>query len=133
MNLLVFFAIPIATIILSGILETFINSPFKVTGIFFSIFLVTAFALGGTADLIVAAIIYTIISFITAYLVMLLTNKQKHCYNNCDYSNYNGYNNYNSFQPASFGFNGDHVINSLPENDNNSFNFNNSNNDYRYR
>lgn len=69
--LLIFFAIPIATIILSAILETFIRCPIKVAGIFFSIFLVLAFILGGTAELIVAAIVYTIISFITAYVVCL--------------------------------------------------------------
>lgn len=70
--LLIFFAIPIAVIILSAIFETFIKSPLKVAGIFFSIFLVVAFALGGTAELLVAAIIYTILSFITAYLVFLI-------------------------------------------------------------
>ena len=68
-NLLVFFAIPLATIILSAILETFIHNPIKVAGIFFSIFIVVAFALGGTAEYIVAAIIYTIISFVTALIV----------------------------------------------------------------
>ena len=63
-TLLVFFAIPIAIIILSVILETFIKYPIKVAGIFFAIFLVVAFALGGTAELIVLAIAYTILSFI---------------------------------------------------------------------
>lgn len=70
--LLFFFAIPVAVIILSAILETLIKSPLKVAGIFFSIFLVIAFALGGTAELIVAAIIYTIISFITAFIVCII-------------------------------------------------------------
>lgn len=73
--LLIFFAIPIATIILSAILETFIRCPFKVAGIFFSIFLVAAFALGGTPELLVAVIIYTVLSFITAYIVcVIMTN-----------------------------------------------------------
>ncbi len=83
--LLIFFAIPIATIILSAILETFIRCPFKVAGIFFSIFLVLAFILGGTAELIVAAIIYTILSFITAYIVeIILRNREE---NNCGCNN----------------------------------------------
>ena len=43
--LLIFFAIPLATIILSVILQTLINCPFKVAGIAFSIFIVVAFAL----------------------------------------------------------------------------------------
>lgn len=86
--LLIFFAIPIATIILSAILETFIRCPIKVAGIFFSIFLVLAFILGGTAELIVAAIVYTIISFVTAYIVCLVMrnrdcdNDSSSCSNN---------------------------------------------------
>lgn len=69
MDLLVYFAIPLATIILSAILESLIRCPLKVVGIFFSIFLVTAAALGSTIELFFAAIIYTIISFITAFIV----------------------------------------------------------------
>ncbi len=89
--LLIFFAIPIATIILSAILETFIRCPFKVAGIFFSIFLVLAFILGGTAELIVAAIIYTILSFITAYIVeVILRNREE---NNCGCNNNDNNNN----------------------------------------
>lgn len=73
--LLIFFAIPLATIILAGILETLIHCPFKVAGIFFAIFIVATFALGGTAILIVAAIIYTLIAFVTAVIVRLLINR----------------------------------------------------------
>lgn len=92
--LLIFFAIPIATIILSAILETFIRCHFKVAGIFFSIFLVLAFILGGTAELIVAAIIYTILSFITAYIVeIILRNREE---NNCGCNNNNNNNNCSS-------------------------------------
>ena len=80
--LLIFFAIPLAVIILSAIFESFINCPLKVAGIFFSIFIVTAFALGGTADLIVAAIVYTIISFITALIVRGIINRRCSCSNN---------------------------------------------------
>jgi len=81
-NLLVFFAIPVATIILSAILETFINCPLKVGGIFFSIFLVVASALGGTIELLFAAIVYTIISFLTAFItfVILRRNRCKYCF-----------------------------------------------------
>ena len=70
-NLLVYFAIPLATVILSSILETFINCPLKVGGIFFSIFLVVAAALGGTIELLFAAIIYSIISFVTAFIYLV--------------------------------------------------------------
>ena len=85
--LLIFFAIPLAVIILSAILESFINCPFKVAGIFFSIFIVVAFALGGTAELIVAAIIYTIISFITAVIIRFIINRRcNNCGNTCENS-----------------------------------------------
>lgn len=129
-TLLIFFAIPVATIILSGILETFINCPYKVAGIFFAIFLVVAFALGGTVELLVAAIIYTFISFVTAYIVMLFRNRQRH---NCSC----GYNNeFNTFSGIPFGrFGNETQINSLPENDNTSSfnNINNTNNGCMYR
>lgn len=77
--LLIFFAIPIAIIILSVILETFIKYPIKVAGIFFAIFLVVAFALGGTAELIVLAIAYTILSFIAAYLTSIICCRRNCC------------------------------------------------------
>lgn len=77
--LLIFFAIPIAIIILSVILETFIKYPIKVAGIFFAIFLVVAFALGGTAELIVLAIAYTILSFIAAYLTSIICCRRSCC------------------------------------------------------
>ena len=78
-TLLVFFSILIAIIILSVILETFIKYPIKVAGIFFAIFLVVAFALGGTAELIVLAIAYTILSFIAAYLTSIICCRRNCC------------------------------------------------------
>ncbi|MBR3697273.1 MAG: DUF2651 family protein [Clostridia bacterium] len=72
--LLVFFALPLATIILSGIFETFINCPLKIAGIAFSIYLIVAFALGGTIELIVATIVYTILAFVTALIVHFIQN-----------------------------------------------------------
>lgn len=95
--LLIFFAIPLAVIILSAILESLINCPFKVAGIFFSIFIVVAFALGGTAELLVASIVYTIISFITAVIIRFIINRRccsrntdencNTCRSNCDSCN----------------------------------------------
>lgn len=73
-NLLIFFALPIATIILAGIFQTIIQCPFKIAGIAFAIYLIVAFALGGTAELIVAAIVYTILALLTALFVMFLEN-----------------------------------------------------------
>ena len=73
-TLLMFFALPLATIILSAIFETFINCPFKVAGIAFSIYLITAFSLGETIELLVAGIIYTILSLITALIINYIQN-----------------------------------------------------------
>ena len=93
MNLLVFFAIPIATIILAAIFQTFINCPLKIAGIAFAIFIVVAFVLGGTAELIIAAIIYTILALITALIVMIIQNKNNIfnniCNNGCGNNNNN--------------------------------------------
>lgn len=106
-TLLIFFAIPIAVIILSIILETFIRNPLKVGGIFFSIFIVVAFALGGTAELIVAAIVYTILSIITAFIVELIISRRYYSRRVCpnfyredtngfEFSNNNELTNFNS-------------------------------------
>lgn len=74
--LLIFFAIPLAVIILSIILETYMRNPLKVAGVFFSIFIVLAFYLGGTAEYIVAAIVYTVISFIAAYITEYILSRR---------------------------------------------------------
>ena len=94
-NLLIFFAIPVATIILSLIFETLLRNPFKVGGIAFSIFLVTAFALGGSAELIVAALVYTILAFIFAYLTKMfcMRCKMRSYYSNNMYGDINLSNN----------------------------------------
>lgn len=84
--LLIFFAIPIAVIILSIILETYMKSPLKVAGIFFSIFLVLAIYLGGTAEYIVAALVYTAISFVSAYLAELILSRR--CFRRDTFSNF---------------------------------------------
>lgn len=102
-NLLIYFALPVATIILSAIFETLINCPFKVAGIAFSIYLVVAFALGGDAIYIVATIVYTIISLVTAFIVMYLVN-------NSDRDNGNGCNSSNGYNLANLsGFNSSNI------------------------
>lgn len=73
--LLIFFAIPLAIVILSAILETYMRCPIKVAGVFFSILIVVAFAFFGTVEAIVAALAYTILSFIAAYIVRLVINR----------------------------------------------------------
>lgn len=87
--LLIFFAIPLATIILSAIFQTLICCPLKVAGIAFSIFLIVAFALGGSATLIVAAIVYTILSFLAAFITMIIQDRRERECNNCNNDNNN--------------------------------------------
>lgn len=67
-NLLLFFAIPVAVIILSAIFETFINCPLKIAGITFAIFLIVAFAAFDETFLIFV-IAYTLLAYVTAWIV----------------------------------------------------------------
>lgn len=77
--LLIFFAIPVAVIILSIILERYMKCPLSVAGIFFSVFLVVAFSLGAIIEYIVATFVYIIISFLTAFLYEAISTR-----NNCN-------------------------------------------------
>lgn len=63
--LLIFFAIPLAVVILSVILEKAIKSPITVAAITFAILVVVTFA-AFDINFLVLAIIYTILSYITA-------------------------------------------------------------------
>lgn len=78
MNLLIFFAIPFATILLAIVLEKILDNPILVAITFFGVYLIIIFALfafGVITDLasaLIAIIIYTIIAFITAYIVRLI-------------------------------------------------------------
>jgi predicted membrane protein len=66
--LLIFFALPLATIILSVVLQKLIKNPILVAAIFFAIYLVVAFALFD-ATFLIAVIIYTLLAYITALIV----------------------------------------------------------------
>ena len=72
-TLLIFFAFPVAVIILSAIFETIINCPFKIAGVTFAIFLVITFAFFDETFLI-ATIVYTILAFLVAVLVSAILN-----------------------------------------------------------
>lgn len=69
--LLLLFAIPLATIILSIVLQKILNCPWLVAATFFAIFLIVTFIIGDIRFLIFV-IIYTIISFITALIVRFI-------------------------------------------------------------
>ena len=68
--LLIFFALPIAVIIISIALQKILKNPLLVAGVIFAIFLIVTFVIDNLMFL-VATIVYTIISFITAFLVCL--------------------------------------------------------------
>lgn len=69
--LLIFFALPIATIIISIALQKIFKCPPLVAAIIFAIFLIVTFIIGDL-NFLIATIAYTIISFITASIVCLI-------------------------------------------------------------
>ena len=92
--LLLFFALPLATIIISIALQKILKSPALVAGIIFSIFLIVTFIIGNL-NFLIATIIYTLISYITAVLVNLICRllrriercKRENNYNCCENNN----------------------------------------------
>ena len=66
--LLIFFALPIATIIVSIALQKILDNPVLVAAIIFAIFLVVTFIIGDL-NFLIATIVYTIISFLTAAII----------------------------------------------------------------
>lgn len=70
-TLLIFFALPIAVIIISIALQKIFKCPFLVAGIIFAIFLIVTFVVGNL-NLLIATIAYTILAFITAVLTNII-------------------------------------------------------------
>ena len=70
-NLLIFFALPIATILLAIVLQKVLRSPILVGITFFAIYLIVTFA-AFDANFLVVAIALTILAFITAVIVLSL-------------------------------------------------------------
>ena len=73
-TLLIFFALPIAVIIVSAILQKVLKCPLAVAALIFAIFLVVTFA-AFDATLKIATLAYTILAFITAIIVKLFYNE----------------------------------------------------------
>ena len=67
-NLLIFFALPVATVILAIVLQKVLRNPLLVAATFFAIYLIVTFA-AFDATFLVYAILYTILAFVTAVLV----------------------------------------------------------------
>lgn len=74
MNLFVFFALPLATILLAIVLQNILKSPILVSITFFAIYLIGAFTafIDTLADALILTVIYTIIAYITANIVMII-------------------------------------------------------------
>lgn len=70
-TLLIFFALPIAIIIISIALQKIFKCPFLVAGIIFAIFLTVTFVIGNL-NILIATIAYTILAFITAVITNII-------------------------------------------------------------
>lgn len=82
-TLLIFFALPIATIILAIVLEKLLRCPILTAATFFAIYLIVAFAVFN-ATALVFVIIYTILAYITALIAEFLFGRCKNvCMSNC--------------------------------------------------
>lgn len=81
--LLIYFALPLATIILAAVLQKLIKSPILVAAIFFAIYLIVAFAVFDAVFLI-AAIVYTFLAYVTAAIVKILCWFFRNCNLNCN-------------------------------------------------
>ena len=90
--LLIFFALPLATIVFSIALQRVLDNPILVASIIFSIFLIVTFVVGDL-NLLIATIIYTILSFITAIIVKYIDENNDNNNENNGCCNNNGNNN----------------------------------------
>ena len=72
-TLLIFFALPIATIILAIVLQKIIKCPILVAATFFAIYLIVTFA-AFDANFLIYAIIYTILAYVAAVITRFIMN-----------------------------------------------------------
>ena len=91
--LLLFFALPISTIILSIVLQKILKCPILVAATFFAIYLIIAFAIFDSS-LLIFVIIYTILAYVTAVITRLVCNilERIRQFNNCCEDNCNNNN-----------------------------------------
>ena len=91
-TLLIFFALPIAVIIISIALQKLFKNPFLVAGIVFAVFLVVTFIIDDLTFL-VATIAYTILAFVTAVITHIICriiagmNNNNSTNGQCEFSN----------------------------------------------
>ena len=75
-TLLLFFALPVATIILAIVLEKILKAPVLTAATFFAIYLIVAFAVFD-ASFLVFVIAYTIIAYVTAVIAEFFFSRCK--------------------------------------------------------
>ena len=84
--LLLFFALPISTIILSIVLQKVLKCPLLVAATFFAIYLIVTYV-AFDSSFLVFVILYTILAYVTAVLTRLICNileRINRCCNNLD-------------------------------------------------
>lgn len=81
--LLIYFAFPIAVIIISYILEKLLNSPMTVASLIFAVFIVVTFAAFDETFLI-ATLAYTLLALITALISRFFNSKNENESNICE-------------------------------------------------
>jgi len=87
MNILFFIVLPLATILISIVLQRLLKSPILVALLVFAVFLILAFTVF-TTDFLINAIIYAIIAFITALIFKLICClKRRFNFEDCNFCN----------------------------------------------
>ena len=82
LTIFIFFVLPLATILLAIVFQKILRSPILVALAFFAIYLIVAFVsfADTLAEALIAVIIYTIIAYITALIVMFICRcKRRFC------------------------------------------------------
>ena len=89
-NLLIYFALPVATIILAIVFQKILESPILVAATVFAIYLIVTFAAFDESFLIFA-IVYTILAYLTAlltrFICCLIRNNTSPCLSSCNNDN----------------------------------------------
>ena len=85
-NLLIFFALPIAVIIISIALQKILKCPVLVAAIIFAIFLIVTFVINNL-NFLIAAIVYAVISLVTAYITCIVSRFLCDLLNSCSCCN----------------------------------------------
>lgn len=88
MNLFIFFALPLAIILLSIVFQKILRCPILVAITVFAVGLIVSFVafLGTLAEALIATIIYSIIAFVTASIVKIVCEciqRFRRCNSNC--------------------------------------------------